>query len=336
MRRLLPVLAVLLLMVLAQRLLPSTSGAGGFAPPATVPPFDNSWSRSGSNPVLSPVVAWEQTAVQEADITYESGTWKMWYRGGWDDEAIGYATSSDGIAWTKYASNPVYGLGGSGEAASVALPEVLKVGSTYYLFAVKHPFGIGGTNVTVVATSTDGIAWTTQASSLTLPSGKTLWGNCTVWIEGSTWYRLQEAGPTPWEVYLFSSPDGLAWTVANSGSPLTTLQVAAGGMYGGATFATNSSGILTPKFGSLYHVWYHASPVSGNLPTNIYHATSPDKITWTQTGAVLTHSGSGFEVDQVADPSVIVVGGTAYLFYDGDDNTSEVAKIGVATAAAGY
>lgn len=322
--------------LLARRLL--TAGGGSSVRIPLHPPLDNSWSRSVANPILSPTVAWEQTAVQEPIVTFEGGTtWKMWYRGGWGSEAIGYATSTDGIAWTKYASNPVYGLGGSGEAADVALPQVNKVGATYYLFAVKHPFGIGGTNVSVVATSTDGIAWMTQSSSMTLPSGTTLWGNSTVWIEGgTTWYRLQEAGPSPWQIYLYTSTDGLTWNIGNSGNALSTLQIATGGMYGGPTFVIGSSGEPTPTFDGLYQLWYHASPVSGNLPTNIYHATSLDRITWTRTSPspVLTYAGSGFEVDQVADPSLVVGPGTAYLFYDGDNNPSSAASIGVATTPA--
>lgn len=333
MRRLVILLLALALMAVLTRAL--LAGGGSSFPAPLYPPTDASWSRSGSNPMVEAIEAWEQTAVQEPDVTYEGTTWKMWYRGGWGTEAIGYATSTDGVSWTKYASNPVYGGGGSGEAASMALPEVLLVGSTYYLFCVKHPFGIGGTNSQAVATSTDGIAWTTQAAAMTLPSGKTLWGNSTAWIEGSTWYRLQEAGPTAWEVYLYTSTDGLTWTIANGGSALSTLQVAAGGMYGGPTFATKN-GQPVPQWGGLYHLWYHAAPASGNTPTNIYHATSPDKITWTQTSPnpVLTYTGSGFEVDQVADPSIVVVGSTAYLFYDGNNNPAETAYVLLATAPA--
>lgn len=320
----------------ARRLLMAGGGSGSFViPEATVPPFDASWSRSAANPILVPSVAWEETAVVEPSVMYDGG-WRMWYRGGWSHEAIGYATSSDGVTWTKDAGNPVYGLGGSGESADIALPNVQKIAGTYWMWAVKHPFGIGGTNAGVVATSSDGLAWTTQASSITLPSGKTLWGNNSVWIEGGTWYRLQEAGPSTWEVYLYTSSDGLAWSIANSGNPLTTLQVAAGGMYGGPSFAM-LDGSASPTFSGTYHLWYHAAPASGNNPTDIYHATSSDRITWTQTSPnPLTHTGTGDEADQIADPNVVVHAGTAYLFYDTTINATSSGNIKLATAPAGY
>jgi sucrose-6-phosphate hydrolase SacC (GH32 family) len=320
-----------LLMVLATRLLMGCGGSGPFITPPTVPPFDASWTRSGSNPILSASVAWEETGNGEPRARWEGGTaWKLWYNGGWAHPGIGYATSTDGIAWTKYASNPVYGQGGSGMAGNDGGQSfVTKTGSTYYLFTTNND--IPRVNV---ATSTDGIAWTTQVSSITLPAGKTLWGNRAVWIEGETWKMLQEAG-TSWAIYLYTSADGLTWSIGNGGAALSTLQVAGGDNYGGPTIAL-VNGVHQPTFASTYRIWYHDG---AGASTNIYTATSSDLITWTIGNGgspVLTHTGAGFEIDQVADPSVVVVNGTAYLYYTGVDNTGTTSKIGVATAPATY
>lgn len=130
-----------------------------------------------------------------------------------------------------------------------------------------------------------------------------------------------------WEIHLFKSTDGgTTWTAQNSGNPLTSLQIHAGGAYGGP-------GIYPTQVGGLYQLWYHAVNASGDLPTDIYRATSPDLINWTPItpNPVLTHLGSGFEFDQVADPCVVEVAGTSYLFYDGDNNGTSTAAIGVAT-----
>ena len=43
---------------------------------------------------------------------------------------------------------------------------------------------------------------------------------------------------------------------------------------------------------------------------------------------------TGDETDQVADPSILVVGATAYMFYAGVDNTAETGVILLATAPA--
>jgi sucrose-6-phosphate hydrolase SacC (GH32 family) len=300
--------------------------AGTF--PRLLAPSGSAWTRSASNPLMTATLSWESTAMQEPMVLLENGLWKMWYTGGWSSVATGYATSTDGITWTKYAGNPVYGQGGSGYAGGSNCPQVTKVGSTYYLYSTDN--AVPKVNI---ATSTDGITWTTQTPSISLPSGKTLWGNRVVWIEGATWKMLQEAGNSPWEIYYYTSSDGLTWSIQNSGNPLTTLQVHAAGMYGGPTMA-QQGGITIPKRGGLYEIWYHAAPGAGNTPTNIYRATSPDLITWTQAGAALTHTGSGDEADQIADPAVIVVGSVAYLYYDAVVNATSTGKIMLATGVA--
>lgn len=309
-----------LLMVLALRLLTGYAGAQ-----FRHPPYDASWSRSGSNPILTPTIAWEETAVYEPNVIYD-GAWKMWYGGGWANPGIGYSTSADGITWTKYAGNPVLGQGGSGVAGIAVRNDVIKVGATYYCYyADANPLA----NLKV-ATSSDGIAWTVQGTALAknVVGWATGWANAAVWVEGSTWYMLAEGrSGSIWEIAYATSSDGVTWALGNGGNQLTTLQVAAGGMYGGPNVFRD---------GATYHLWYHAAPGAGDLPTNIYHATSTDRITWTQTAPnpVLTYAGSGFEVDQVADASVLVVSGTAYLFYDGVNNAASQARIGVATATA--
>lgn len=77
--------------------------------------------------------AWDDGSVANMHVWYEgAGDWRMLYEAkraltGW---SIGYATSADGRAWTKHASNPVItGTGGRGG------PWLKKSGSTYYLWA---------------------------------------------------------------------------------------------------------------------------------------------------------------------------------------------------------
>lgn len=306
--------------------------AGTF--PRLLAPSGTAWTRSASNPILAASLSWEETAMQEPFVLLEDGVWKLWYTGGWTHPGMGYATSLDGITWTRYASNPVYGQGGSGYAYTADCPHIVKVGATYYLFSS------GGTTTSApfttfkVATSTDGLAWTTQSSSITLPASGTLWGNRVAWIEGSTWRMLQEVyNGTIWQIYYYTSSDGLTWSIQNSGNALTTLQVFAGGMYGGPTMA-QQGGLIIPKRAGVYEIWYHAAPGAGVSPTNIYRATSSNLITWTQTGAVLTHTGSGDELDQIADPSVNVVGSVAYLHYDAVINATSTGKIMLATGTA--
>lgn len=298
------------------------------------PPYDAAWTRSPSNPIISPTVAWEETAVAEVGAAwYEAGTWRVWYSGGWNNPGLGYASGSDPTSLTKYAGNPVLGQGGSGLAGPTASPRIVRDGATLHAYVSS---GSPLRSTILHYTGTDGLAWTAAPLTITLPPGATLWGNREVWREGLTWYMLHDAMSATgyWEVWLYVSSDGETWSILNGGTSLTSLQVAAGGMYGGMRFAQIDGTLMPKPDGTHYEMWFHAAPGAGNLPTDIYHATSTDRINWTVNGPVLTHSGSGFEVDQVAGPVPVVVGSSAYLFYDGDDNPASSARIGLATAAA--
>lgn len=320
MRRLGLFAAVVFAVTLVRLLLAASGGGGVFT--GAHPPYDASWTRSAANPILSPTETWEQTAVYEPNVIYD-GTWKMWYGGGWADPGIGYATSTDGVSWTKYGSNPVLGQGGSGVPGMAVRNNVIKVGSTYYCYyADANPLA----NLKV-ATSSDGLAWTVQGTALAknVVGWANGWANSTVWKEGSNWYMLAEGhSGSIWEIAYATSSDGIAWTLGNSGNQLTSLQVHAGGMYGGPDMHI---------INGTYHLWYHAAPGAGTTPTDIYHATSTDRINWTITPGtpVLTLLGTGFEIDQVADPNIVTFGVTSYLYYDGEDNGASAGHIGLAT-----
>ena len=117
----------------------------------------------------------------------------------------------------------------------------------------------------------------------------------------------------------------------NDGRPLTSLQPVSGGMYGGPSI-TMVDGTPTPFNcdDGLYHLWYHAAETAGVLPTDVWHATSPNLLEWNITGMVLEHLGTDtWESDQTADPSPVLVGkDRAMLFYDGDNNYAPSCGIG--------
>jgi predicted GH43/DUF377 family glycosyl hydrolase len=70
------------------------------------------WKRISDNPVLSPDQAWEKVAVMCPDVIWDANArlFRLWYSGGeqYEPDAIGYATSPDGVTWTKHAGNPVF------------------------------------------------------------------------------------------------------------------------------------------------------------------------------------------------------------------------------------
>jgi len=70
------------------------------------------WKRMSDKPVLSPDRPWEKVAVMCPDVMWDEETklYRMWYSGGEQREpdSIGYATSPDGMVWTKRESNPIF------------------------------------------------------------------------------------------------------------------------------------------------------------------------------------------------------------------------------------
>ena len=70
------------------------------------------WIREKKEPVLCPELPWENVAVMSPHVIWdeEEQIFKMWYCGGEQIEpnAIGYATSKDGIVWEKYEGNPIF------------------------------------------------------------------------------------------------------------------------------------------------------------------------------------------------------------------------------------
>jgi predicted GH43/DUF377 family glycosyl hydrolase len=70
------------------------------------------WKRMSDRPVLSPEKPWEKVAVMCPHVLWDAqaGLFRLWYSGGEQNEpnAIGYATSPNGLRWTKHPDNPIF------------------------------------------------------------------------------------------------------------------------------------------------------------------------------------------------------------------------------------
>jgi predicted GH43/DUF377 family glycosyl hydrolase len=94
------------------------------------------------DPVLSADKPWEKVAVMCPDVIWDERTklFRMWYSGGeqYEPDAIGYATSPDGVHWTKAPSNPVFGPGAEKvfDQARVTGCQVLQRGGWHYMFYI--------------------------------------------------------------------------------------------------------------------------------------------------------------------------------------------------------
>ena len=218
------------------------------------------WTKSQANPVLLPGIAsaWDGGRIAHVSVLFVNGTYQMWYNGvdGLNDNRIGYATSPDGIRWTKYAANPVVDLGSAGawDDHEVMHPYVLLDGSTYRMY--YNGFGNQLQRIGL-ATSTDGIKWTKHpANPLLAPGPLGAWDDdilgplCVLPSQNLylMWYfALSRNGIA--RVGYATSTDWIHWTKYPSNPVLSA----------GAVGAWDDGGVAHPIVlfrDSVYKMWY--------------------------------------------------------------------------------
>jgi hypothetical protein len=157
------------------------------------------WARV-ANHVLDPVAAtWESVAVGSGGVIWDAtaSLWRMWYAGGaetYEPDAVGYATSPDGVTWTRPQSTPVMSPDADllWEAARLAAGSVVQANGYFYLFYIGYrDVNEGSINV---ARSMDGITWKRHPLNPIIRKGQanTDWDRDSVYrpsalFEGSQW-----------------------------------------------------------------------------------------------------------------------------------------------------
>ena len=181
------------------------------------------WTKLGALASLNPSTDWEggvNGEVSPNSILIENGVYKLWYHsfGNDDKRRIGYATSTDGLNWTKNP-NPVLDVGpaGSLEDQYVVEPRVFKIGSEYRMYYTANAVGQIdiGTGRWFYATSTDGVNWTRRGL---------IWNKLTdngigIVFDGTKWHAWY--GIAFQSLNYASSDDGLNWTDGPSNPVLT-------------------------------------------------------------------------------------------------------------------
>jgi predicted GH43/DUF377 family glycosyl hydrolase len=138
------------------------------------------WKRASDQPVLAAEEPWEKVAVMCPHVTWDEGQslFRMWYSGGeqYEPDAIGYATSADGLRWTKSPSNPIFAgdPNNEWERHKVTACQVIRHGNSYLMFYIGfkdvHSAQIG------VARSPDGVTnWQRHPENPIISPGQNTW-----------------------------------------------------------------------------------------------------------------------------------------------------------------
>jgi len=244
-------------------------------------------------------------------VIKDGSTYKMWYTGNNGNYRIYYATSTDGINWTKLnntvpaASDTVstYGripLGSNtkGDDVHVLYPSVIKDGSIYKMWYTASD----GANYRIYyATSPNGLTWTkynndTPAASDTagtagrIPLGSTAGRGdtsyafaCTVIKDGATYKMWYTGYNGVYRIYYATSPDGITWTKLDNTVPTASDTTSSNGRIptgtAGKLDVSHTGYPYVLRAGGRYIMYY-----SGYLGSNwrIAMATSWDGLTWTK------------------------------------------------------
>jgi MYXO-CTERM domain-containing protein len=300
------------------------------APARSQPIPDAVLSRYAENPMLSKGPAGSYDALKlgpRAILREAPNVWKMWYEAAptGNTSSTAYATSSDGLNWTKYAGNPVMSPsvaweGGPGPTNCETSPTaVLKEDGLYKLW--YHGYA-NNTRQIGYAESLDGLTWTKYAGNPVLtPGAAAAWDADSVCEPrvlrvGAEYYMFYTRCTGTHGIGLATSPDGKSWTkyagnpvfVAAAGDVWDNLQISWGEVY---------------YDGERFYMWYPGRKTTDTAGFSLGVATSPDGKTWTRSPSnpVMTPPasalGKGDDLGVESSPTVVRMGDTLRVYYGG-------------------
>jgi beta-1,2-mannobiose phosphorylase / 1,2-beta-oligomannan phosphorylase len=246
----------------------SAAGSADFPAEITAfTPYEHNPVFQGTN-----TETWDNTIRERGFILLEDGKYKMWYTGYHGDDNtpkyLGYATSDDGIHWTKNEKNPIFSEKWTEDMF------VTRQEGKYYMYAE------GKNDIAHLLTSDDGLKWQEQGDLIILTvKGDTIpgpYGTPSVWVENGKWYLFYERDDKA--LWIATSTDHKTWTNLQD-EPVLTLGP---GAYDSAALAANQ----VIRYKDKYYVYYHGSSNSSwNVPgnTSIWTsnvAMSTDLIHW--------------------------------------------------------
>jgi hypothetical protein len=245
--------------------------------------------------------------------------------------AIGLATSSDGLAWTKSGTAPVLlgGASGNWDDGGVGTPFLLPGASADRMWYTG--WGSGPTAIGLATFDGASMTWENSASPVLSPGVAPAWDSAgiaspSVVFDGTQyrmWYAAGgdlQGGPG---IGMATSPDGVTWTKSASNPVLLP----------GAPGDSDQDGVGSAcviQDGLSYRMWY-AGWKMGHVA--LCSASSSDGLSWTKDSGnpVLAGGPPGSWNSQgVFTPSVLLENGTFRMWMAGRNDFLEP-QIGYAT-----
>ena len=250
-----------------------------------------------SNPLFAGTgkATWDSRIRERGCVLHEGNRWHFWYTGYntdiTDTRLLGYATSPDGLTWTRHSDRPIF------TESWVEDMHVVKQGDTYYMVAE------GRNDIAHLLTSLDGVRWQDLGRlDIRYTDGRPLtegpYGTPTLWVEDGRWHLFYERRDRG--VWLSTTKDRKIWTNVQDEPVLVRGPKA----YDKCAIALNQ--IIKHK--SRYYAIYHANAdPKRQVPWTTNIATSEDLVTWHKfsgnpivagnfSSGQLVHDGKGYRL----------------------------------------
>ncbi len=281
-----------------------------------------SWKKYASNPVISePGSGWGASGIGDPCVVKIDGKYYMYLSGlnSLSEDLVGLATSTDGVSWTLWSSNPVVRKAPAGAFGQmdVADAAVYQDGPVLRMYFSGRNLGSERRRLGS-ASSYNGVDWTLNP-------------NVEMDIFGSAWDNNRIQSPAVVRggegVYLYFSGDdgggtpnyqlGMAqlkpWYVKHTSNPLlgTGLPFDAIELTDPCVVHNPSSGVYSVFYGCYGGVSY---------PDSIAMATATSfPISWSKysSSTVLAGTASTWDASGVQDPCVLYENGTYKMWYSG-------------------
>lgn len=276
------------------------------------------WDRKGV--VVNFGLSWEGTMLQDPSVLYNQGggaLFKMWYGAA---TRIGYATSNDGITWSKSA-NPMLTIGANGatDDSWLTVPSVVLNNGVYYMTYCGYDGAVARIHL-ATATNPAG-PWTKQGVVLSPDQAyeDNFLYNSSLMYDGQwkMWYtagKIASAGGEPeFIAYATASNPAGPWTKF-SGNPIVS------SMGDGGWLNIGVGGPNVIKKNNTYYMtilgWQNDYPSRGG------RLTSTNGTTWTVARDKM-HFDLGtvgtWEDSMIYRQYVVDVNGTEYMYYNAKD-----------------
>lgn len=171
------------------------------------------WTKTGV--VMTPSEVYEGDKIDPMTVIYEDGIYKMWYGAECYGGSACYATSLDGINWTRYEGNPVLRKtsGAWDNEGAGGQHKVIKAGSKYYMYYKGFGNQSPGWTFYGMAESNDGIHWIKKGKILSpdprVGDTLTFRNMCAFKVDNN--YCIMFTMVEHLNLFLASSKDGKSW-----------------------------------------------------------------------------------------------------------------------------